>query len=158
MMSEQEEIRKIVQAISKLTYLVLTVTGLVVALLLYYMIDPRMSALAISVEETTTSLLGENSDKIEDGIHLRTGLIEAEGLMAVVNNCTNCHSAKLVIQNRMNKERWVSTIRWMQRTQNLWQLGDQEDVIINYLTTNYPPQKKGRRQALNEIEWYALED
>ena len=33
---------------------------------------------------------------IENGIHVRTGLVEAEGLMAVVNNCTNCHSAQLV--------------------------------------------------------------
>jgi len=157
-MSEQDEIRKVIRTISRLTYLLLTVTGLVVVLLVYYAIDPKIPALTLSTESTTASLLSENSDKIEDGIHLRTGLIEAEGLLAVVNNCTNCHSAKLVIQNRMNKERWISTIRWMQRTQNLWQLGDQEDIIIDYLVANYPPQKKGRRQALNEIEWYALEN
>lgn len=156
-MSNQDEIRKIVQTISRLTYIILLVVGMIVALLAYYTVDPTMPALT-KLTSTTTESESEDPDKIENGIHLRTGLIEAEGLTAVINNCTNCHSAKLVIQNRMNKERWVSTIRWMQRTQNLWQLGDQEEVILNYLVTNYPPQKKGRRQSLGEIEWYALED
>ncbi len=102
----------------------------------------------------------ENSDpdKIENGIHLRTGLIEAEGLTEVVNNCTNCHSAQLVIQNRMSAERWAATIRWMQETQNLWDLGANEDIIINYLVTNYPPEDKGRRAVLTDIEWYELEE
>ncbi len=102
----------------------------------------------------------ENSDpnKIENGIHLRTGLIEAEGLTEVVNNCTNCHSAQLVIQNRMSAERWAATIRWMQETQNLWDLGANEDIIINYLVTNYPPDDKGRRAVLTDIEWYELKE
>ena len=100
----------------------------------------------------------EDPNKIVDGIHVRTGLIEAEGLMAVVNNCTSCHSAQLVIQNRMERERWISTIRWMQKTQNLWDLGDNEDKIVNYLVTNYPPIKKGRREVLTNIEWYELKD
>lgn len=97
-------------------------------------------------------------DKIENGIHVRTGLKEADGLMAVVNNCTNCHSAKLVTQNRMNEERWIATIRWMQETQNLWDLGNNEEIIVNYLVTNYPPKKKGRREILSNIQWYDLGD
>ncbi len=99
----------------------------------------------------------DDFDKIENGIHLRTGLIAADGLTEVVNNCTTCHSAQLVTQNRMSRERWVATIRWMQKTQNLWDLGANEEIIINYLVTNYPPLKKGRRAALTDIEWYALE-
>lgn len=101
---------------------------------------------------------GAEFNKIENGIHLRTGLVEAEGLTEVVNNCTNCHSASLVIQNRMNKEQWVATIRWMQETQNLWDLGNNEDIIINYLVTNYPAKEKGRRQGLTNIEWYELHE
>ena len=65
----------------------------------------------------------ENIDRIENGIHVRTGLVDAPGLRETVNNCTSCHSAKLVIQNRMSAERWHATIRWMQETQNLWPLG-----------------------------------
>ncbi len=105
---------------------------------------------------TSISKDSEDPDKIENGIHVRTGFVEGEGLMTVVNNCTNCHSAQLVIQNRMDKERWVSTIRWMQKTQNLWDLGANEEVIVNYLVTNYPPLKKGRRVVLSDIQWYDL--
>ena len=100
----------------------------------------------------------KNPNRIENGIHARTGLVDAPGLQETVNNCTTCHSAKLVIQNRMNKERWHATIRWMQETQNLWDLGTNEEVIVNYLVTNYPPQKKGRRMVLTDIEWYELKD
>ena len=95
-------------------------------------------------------------DKIENGIHLRTGFAEGEGLTTVINNCTNCHSAKLVTQNRMTKEQWQATIHWMQETQNLWDLGDNEEIILNYLATHYAPTKEGRRKNLQDIEWYTL--
>ncbi len=96
-------------------------------------------------------------DKIENGIHLRTGFVEGEGMQLVINNCTSCHSAKLVTQNRMSKEKWLATIRWMQETQNLWDLGVNEEAIVNYLATYYAPSKSGRRKNLEEIEWYDLE-
>jgi len=117
----------------------------------------RKKATEIEPEYVT---IGESDDfdKIENGVHVRTGLIEADGLMTVVNNCTNCHSAKLVTQNRMNEERWIATIRWMQETQNLWDLGGNEAIIVNYLVTNYPPKNKGRREILSDIEWYELKD
>ena len=76
--------------------------------------------------------------------------------MTVINNCTNCHSPKLVIQNRMNADRWNATIVWMQETQNLWQLGDNQKVIVDYLVKNYPPIDKGRREGLTKIDWYEL--
>ena len=58
----------------------------------------------------------------------------------------------------MSKERWNATIRWMQETQNLWDLGDNQEIIVNYLVTNYPVEDKGRRASLTNIEWYELED
>jgi hypothetical protein len=58
----------------------------------------------------------------------------------------------------MNKENWMATIRWMQETQNLADLGLNEEIIVNYLVSNYPPVKKGRRTLLSSIEWYNLED
>jgi hypothetical protein len=96
------------------------------------------------------------SSEVVNGIHVATGLLDGEGLQAVVTNCTGCHSAKLIIQNRMDAERWRHTIHWMQRTQNLWDLGAKEDLIVNYLATYYAPENKGRRPALREIEWYVL--
>lgn len=100
----------------------------------------------------------DDPDKIENGVHVRTGFIEALGMQETINNCTSCHSAQLVIQNRMNKERWHTTIDWMQETQNLWDLGDNEAIIIDYLVKNYPPSSKGRREALTNVEWYELKD
>jgi len=78
--------------------------------------------------------------------------------MTVVNNCTNCHSAKLVTQNRMNAERWNETIKWMQEKQNLWQLGENQEIIVNYLVENYPVNQVGRRMTLSNIDWYELKD
>jgi hypothetical protein len=46
----------------------------------------------------------------------------------------------------------------MQETQNLWDLGASEEVIVNYLANNYPPTKKGRRGNLAEVEWYVLKE
>ncbi len=95
---------------------------------------------------------------VENGVHLRTGLVAADGLKETVINCTSCHSADLIIQNRLDRDSWVSTIRWMQETQNLWDLGENEDIIINYLVTNYPAIEKGRRENLKNVDWYQLED
>jgi hypothetical protein len=112
-----------------------------------------------STSETVPVVQQEiDEDRIENGIHVRTGLVDDEGLMTVVNNCTNCHSAKLVTQNRMTAERWNATIKWMQETQNLWDLGKNQEVIVNYLVKNYPPKAKGRRMSLSNIEWYELEN
>ncbi|NQY28483.1 MAG: monoheme cytochrome C [Flavobacteriaceae bacterium] len=130
--------------------------GLFICALLYVKADPSFSFFRKS--ENTIAYVVIDEDKIENGIHLSTGLIDAEGLMTVVHNCTNCHSAKLVTQNRMNKERWAETIDWMQEKQNLWDLGTNEEIIINYLVKNYPVEKKGRRQVLTNIEWYELEN
>ena len=78
--------------------------------------------------------------------------------MINVDSGNGCHSALLVTQNRMSRESWEATIRWMQQTQNLWDLGKNEEIILNYLATYYAPEKKGRRQNLQDIEWYVLEN
>ena len=62
-----------------------------------------------------------------------TGFVIDTGFELVRANCTACHSSGLVIQNRMNRETWLDTIRWMQKTQGLWPLGDNEKPILDYL-------------------------
>jgi hypothetical protein len=98
------------------------------------------------------------SEKIEGGVHAATGLIADEGLNAVIAHCTGCHSSKLIIQNRATREGWISVIRWMQETQNLWDLGENEEVIVSYLTKNYAPEGQGRRAPLLDIDWYELKE
>lgn len=126
--------------------------------LVYYMYNPSLFDLESQSETIAQVPIEEDEDRIENGIHVRTGLVDAEGLMTVVNNCTNCHSSKLVTQNRMSKERWNATIRWMQDTQNLWDLGGNQEIIVNYLVINYPPIDKGRRMVLKNIDWYELKE
>jgi hypothetical protein len=78
-----------------------------------------------------------------------SGFIIKPGFEMVRAHCTACHSAKLVTQNHMSRERWLSTIRWMQKTQNLWPL-PQEEEILDYLSANYGERSMGRRAPLPE--------
>ncbi|MEM7087129.1 MAG: monoheme cytochrome C [Bacteroidota bacterium] len=156
-MDQQEAFRNSVKAIYKGFVVMFLFIGIVSIVIAYALMDPEGDLFGTGVSEAYTSVPKVDDDLVVNGVHVQTGLLDGEGLMTVVNNCTNCHSAKLVIQNRMNKERWAATIDWMQRTQNLGDLGANEEIIINYLVTNYPPQKAGRRRNRTAIDWYELE-
>ena len=67
----------------------------------------------------------------------------------VRGNCTACHSAKLITQQRGTAEQWLAMIRWMQKKQNLWQFDPgTEGRIIAYLAENYPPDAAQRRAPI----------
>ena len=67
----------------------------------------------------------------------------------VRGNCTACHSAKLITQQRGTAKQWLTMIRWMQKTQNLWQFdAGTEERIVSYLAENYPPDAARRRAAI----------
>lgn len=157
-MSKEEDFKKYIKKVFRLTLLLSSLFIITGGLLVLYSINPDVLNFKQETNTIASITVEEDEDKIENGIHLRTGLVDAEGLMTVVNNCTNCHSSKLVIQNRMNEERWNTTIKWMQETQNLWDLGKNQEVIVNYLVTNYPPLDVGRRATLTTINWYDLKD
>ena len=93
------------------------------------------------------------------GIHQPTGLVAEQNYELVLANCISCHSASLITQNRMDAKGWRKTIRWMQETQKLWDLGDNTDKIIAYLADNYAPKETGRRKnlKLEKDDWYRLE-
>ncbi len=125
--------------------------------LVYKLINP--SFLRFDEEEPVAiAVEASNLEAVENGVHLATGFKADKGLQIVIRSCTPCHSAKLVTQNRANKEGWIGIIRWMQETQNLWDLGSDETVIVNYLAKNYAPEKKGRRENLKDIVWYELDN
>ena len=155
-MSQNKDQLKLIGIIYQVVILTFVSVIVTAGLLTAYFIDPQLAFLQ-SEEELPAEVVELDEDRIEDGIHVRTGLVDAEGLKTVVQNCTACHSAKIITQNRMNEERWVSTIKWMQETQNLWDLGENQEVIVKYLVTNYPPKKKGRRENLSDIQWYVLD-
>jgi hypothetical protein len=122
-----------------------------------FMVFGAITILLFGPKQMVVEINDEDPELIENGIHVRTGLIDAEGLQTVITNCTTCHSSKLIIQNRMGEEQWNATIRWMQKSQGLWPLGENQKVIVDYLTKNYPILEKGRRPPLTEIDWYTLE-
>ena len=83
-----------------------------------------------------------------------SGFVIDDGWELTNAHCASCHSAKLVTQNRMDRDGWQETIRLMQAEHGLWDLGGAEPVIIEYLDLHYSPDesrsgvRKGR--LLNE--------
>lgn len=98
-------------------------------------------------------------DRIENGIHVKTGLKADKDLQLIIGACTPCHSAKLITQNSATRSGWKNMIVWMQETQGLQDLGSNEPRILNYLAKHYAPQEVGRRENLDlaEIKWYLLD-
>ncbi|MEF3076633.1 hypothetical protein V2P20_16510 [Methylobacter sp. Wu1] len=93
----------------------------------------------------------------QQNIDAETGLIIDQGFETVKTECTVCHSAKLIIQNRATRQGWLETIRWMQNTQGLRQLpAETEREILTYLAKNYPFKQQGRRANPVVEEWYWL--
>ncbi|PSR55433.1 monoheme cytochrome C [Adhaeribacter arboris] len=95
-------------------------------------------------------------ETLKDSLDTKTGLIIAPGFAVVSTTCVRCHSPKLITEKRATREGWLATIRWMQQTQGLWDLGKDESVILDYLAKNYAPKNEGRRPLLKTPEWYKL--
>jgi hypothetical protein len=86
-----------------------------------------------------------------------TGLVVSEHLNLVIAHCTACHSSKLITQFHTDRQGWLEKIRWMQQKQKLWDLGEAEPKILDYLSKNYSPvEKVNRRANLKKIDWYKL--
>ncbi|WP_405382109.1 monoheme cytochrome C [Maribacter sp. LLG6340-A2] len=130
------------------------VLKVIILILISFVVVGALAVILYGPNESQVEIEELGPDVVENGIHVRTGLVDAEGLQTVITNCTSCHSSQLIIQNRMGEEQWNATIRWMQKTQGLWPLGDNQKIIVDYLVKNYPPLEKGRRPALTRIDWY----
>jgi hypothetical protein len=82
-------------------------------------------------------------------IDAASGLIKNPGWEQVRAHCGGCHSHALVTGQRADRNTWLDIIRWMQKTQNLWQFQPQvETQILDYLAANYPPQPNRRRAPI----------
>lgn len=136
----------------------LTVFGLLLLVLFLGLFYVKNNPDAIRPAENYEALevIEETAITLDEDIIDKSGFINDVGVTSVIQNCTSCHSAKLVTQNRMSKEGWEATIRWMQETQNLWDLGGNHEKIVSYLAKNYGPERKGRRQKLTNVAWYEL--
>lgn len=94
-------------------------------------------------------------------IDAESGMINDPNLMMVKAQCTACHSSKLILQHRFTRAGWVERIRWMQKYHKLWDLGESEKVVLDYLEKHYGPENAAnigtfRRQPLKNPQWYKL--
>ncbi len=56
------------------------------------------------------------------------------GRELVIEHCTVCHSAAIIVQNRMTRKKWDRTLTWMQDEQGMPPLKPGErDRILDYL-------------------------
>ena len=76
-------------------------------------------------------------------------LIQDDGWELAFAHCSACHSLQLVTSNRGDRDTWLRLIRWMQATQNLWQIeASAESRLLDYLARNYGPEEAVRRAQL----------
>ena len=92
----------------------------------------------------------EDAEDKAGSIDPASGLIVAEHWELARAHCGACHSYRLVTANRGDRQYWLDTLRWMQRTQNLWPIPtEQEAALLDYLATNYNESEWGRRPPLS---------
>ncbi len=112
-----------------------------------------MRAVSQQLAWTTAILLFSATlvDADERTLDPETRFVIDEGWEIVKANCIQCHSAKLVVQTRADRETWLEMIRWMQQTQNLWSFPTETEAkILDYLTAHYAPtQSRSRRAPLS---------
>ncbi|MEQ8714046.1 MAG: cytochrome C [Cyclobacteriaceae bacterium] len=147
----------ILDSLKKITTLLIGIMSIMVMMVLVsifaiYFDTPEQAKVTEARVESKVTKAPESQESVLD----ITGLADDPNIQIIAANCTACHSAKLVTQNRATREGWKSMIQWMQKTQNLWELGKNEDIILDYLAKNYAPENKGRRPPLENIEWYEL--
>lgn len=119
----------------------------------------KTSDSAMSADSSVNASQNTDSGEVIEGKDVATGFVVDEGFEIVKATCTGCHSSAIVLQNRFTREGWKARIVWMQQTQGLWDLGDNESVILDYLAKYHAPEPpKGRRLPLKDIEWYKLTD
>lgn len=84
-----------------------------------------------------------------ESIDPESGLKIAPHWEQVRAHCGACHSYQLVTTQRGDRAYWLKTIRWMQRTQNLWPLPPTvEEPLLDYLSEHYNETEWGRRPGL----------
>lgn len=135
---------------------ILTLITLFLAFGLLFVINHPEYLQSDTTEELTEAPIDDN--RVENGLDVATGFVAEGEYQLVKTTCTACHSSQLVIQNRATREGWEEMIRWMQETQKLWDLGENEDKILDYLAKHYAPEDKGRRPNLVVEEWYEISD
>lgn len=107
----------------------------------------------------TARVVSSSAHSVIDSTDAATGLALDSNLPLVKAQCTGCHSPMLILQHRFTRDEWLSKIRWMQRNHKLWDLGETEKPVLDYLAKHYAPNQSAysRREPLRNVKWYKLE-
>ena len=101
-------------------------------------------------EETETYAYPYETDE-------ETGLLLDQGVSLVKGSCLSCHSACIILNTRASREDWLSLIDWMQETQGLWDLGENEAPIVDYLSKHYGVSGNTGGPFVKVEEWYEID-
>ncbi len=59
--------------------------------------------------------------------------------------CTACHNFKLVAAQGLTRPQWDDSLAWMTKRHNMPDIqGQERELILDYLTTHYPPRAPAR--------------
>jgi mono/diheme cytochrome c family protein len=65
------------------------------------------------------------------------GLPEGAGQEETYDACAACHSIRLVVQQRLDRESWDETLAWMVEEQGMPELeSEARSLILDYLSTH----------------------
>ncbi len=78
-MAKEEDFFRLIKKATQLVALAFVLVIVADAFLVYYMVDPNMSAFRSPPEKVMSAPIEEDFNKIENGIHVRTGLLDGEG-------------------------------------------------------------------------------
>ena len=63
------------------------------------------------------------------------GLPVGKGVKLVLEKCTGCHSAEIILQNHMSRKNWKKTIALMQQERGMAKLKKRDqNIILGYLS------------------------
>jgi hypothetical protein len=97
----------------------------------HYAFDAMDPSLSVSAGEAGTMF-----DPADD----YWGLPRTDGYMLVDQNCTACHSIRIVMQQHQTEERWDYLLTWMVQDQGMWEMPAEERAsVLAYLVEHFGP-------------------
>ena len=84
----------------------------------------------------SAGVAGQKSMSADSTAELPSGLMQAKATTA----CTECHEARIILQQRLSKAAWTKEVEKMTKWGALVEPADR-DALIDYLSINFSPDK-----------------